>query len=469
MTKEELLHRLDDIEWDDFEVKEAKRELPKSIWETVSAFSNTAGGWIILGVKQNGKTFEITGVENGEKLEQDLLGTLRSHNKFNHIIEVTPYKYHFDNKLVLAFYIPSSEHKPIFFNALSNTFIRSASGDQRASEYEINAMLREQSFGKMSEKSAKGTSVNDLNMDSFRSYRRHLEAFNPALTYNKLDDDIFFEKLRITKEGQLTYAGLLMFGNETGIIKHFSDFRIDYFEIPGTSYSDARARYTFRLPEMENIWEYYLALFQRLRIYADSVFKMGEMGFAKDETPQLDALREALVNMLMHADYFSPMKSRIRVFDDRIEFENPGGFPHKVEKLIREDISLPRNPVIAKLFRCAKLCENAGFGLDKILLWKQDTNNKVHFDDEFFDRAKVILERSEMSSQKGSQKSSQKSSQKILEIFRNKPETTIAEVADQIGLSARAVRKQIEKLKTANRLRRIGPDKGGHWEVVDKQ
>lgn len=52
MTKEELLQRLNDIEWDDFEVKEASGGLPKSMWETVSAFSNTAGGWIILGVHE---------------------------------------------------------------------------------------------------------------------------------------------------------------------------------------------------------------------------------------------------------------------------------------------------------------------------------------------------------------------------------------------------------------------------------
>lgn len=71
MTKEELVGRLRDIEWDDFEVKAAKSELPKNVWETVSAFSNTSGGWIVLGVKQSGKTFDIQGVDNIEKLEQD--------------------------------------------------------------------------------------------------------------------------------------------------------------------------------------------------------------------------------------------------------------------------------------------------------------------------------------------------------------------------------------------------------------
>ena len=83
MTKEQLLIRLGGIEWDDFEVKTAKNELPKNIWETVSAFANTIGGWIILGVSQKGQTFVTTGVDNAEKIEQDFTTVLRSGNKFN--------------------------------------------------------------------------------------------------------------------------------------------------------------------------------------------------------------------------------------------------------------------------------------------------------------------------------------------------------------------------------------------------
>ena len=123
MTKEDLLSRLQDIEWDDFEVKEAKCELPKSIWETVSAFCNTSGGWIVLGVAQQGKQFEITGVVNAEKLEQDFFGVLRS-QKFNAILAPQAYKYIIDEKTVLAFFIPSSPQKPIYFNTPTNTFIR---------------------------------------------------------------------------------------------------------------------------------------------------------------------------------------------------------------------------------------------------------------------------------------------------------------------------------------------------------
>lgn len=59
----------------------------------------------------------------------------------------------------------------------------------------------------------------------------------------------------------------------------------------------------------------------------------------------------------MHADYFRPMKPRIRVFDYRIEFLNPGAPSKSIESFTREDISLPRNPILAKLFRSVRLAE----------------------------------------------------------------------------------------------------------------
>ncbi len=148
MTEQELVARLRDIEWDDFEVKAAKSELPKNIWETVSAFSNTSGGWIVLGVKQSGKSFEIQGVDNREKLEQDFLGTLRS-GKFNTTIFAFSKQYTIDGCKILAFYIPEVETKPVYFGNPINTFIRMGSGDQRATEGEIRAMFRNQSFGSM--------------------------------------------------------------------------------------------------------------------------------------------------------------------------------------------------------------------------------------------------------------------------------------------------------------------------------
>ena len=70
LTREELIAKIQDIEWDDFEGKTSKTELPADIWRTVSAFSNTSGGWILCGVAQHGKKFDIEGVEDGERIAQ---------------------------------------------------------------------------------------------------------------------------------------------------------------------------------------------------------------------------------------------------------------------------------------------------------------------------------------------------------------------------------------------------------------
>ena len=78
-------------------------------------------------------------------------------------------------------------------------------------------------------------------------------------------------------------------------------------------------------------------------------------GFATDRQSQLTAVRETLVNLLMHSDDFSPIKPRIRVFLDRIEFMNPGPLQKDLASIIKEDFTMLRNPTIARIFRVIKL------------------------------------------------------------------------------------------------------------------
>ncbi|MAL23062.1 MAG: hypothetical protein CMP05_07130 [Xanthomarina sp.] len=365
MTKDQLIEKLTDLEWEDFEVKAAKGELPKDTWETVSAFSNTSGGWLVFGVKQNGKQFEVQGLSNPEKIEQDFLNAIRS-GKFNVFVTTKQAKYAINGNTLLAFYVPASKNKPVYYNSLQNTFIRRGSSDQRATKEEIDAMFRDQTFGTKTSEAAPNTSVSDIHTTSLKQYRDYMARFNPDVSYNRFDDDEFLSKLRILENGQLTYAGLLFLGKREIIEKHFADFRIDLLEIPGTSITNATTNYTFRLDEHENLWDYYFACFQRLKQKVDVSFQITEQGFAQELSPGLKAIREALVNMLMHADYFAPSYARIRMFTNHIEFYNPGGLPKPLEELKAKDLSLPRNPLLSKLFRMVRLAENAGFGFDKI-------------------------------------------------------------------------------------------------------
>jgi Predicted transcriptional regulator containing an HTH domain and an uncharacterized domain shared with the mammalian protein Schlafen len=273
-------------------------------------------------------------------------------------------------------------------------------------------MLRDQLFGVMSAKPVEKTSINDLNQTTLRRYRDYMTRFNPSLSYNTLSDNEFLEKMQILEGNNLTYGGLLFMGKNLAINQTFPDFRVDFLEIPGISYSDAKTRYTFRLEEQENLWEYYFAIIDRLKRKVDMPFKMNELGIAIEDSPQFDAIREALVNMLMHSDFFSPIKPRVRVFSDRIEFENPGAFPRPIEVLLKKDISMPRNPVIAKLFRCAKLADNAGYGFDKMLKWEKSTNTKVYFENSI-DIALVAFSFSDII---------EKQPEKTTENSQNKPE-----------------------------------------------
>ncbi len=186
----------------------------------------------------------------------------------------------------------------------------------------------------------------------------------------------------------------------------------------------------------------------------------------------------------MHSDYFSPMKPRIRVFLDRIEFLNPGSLPKDIESIIKEDFTMPRNPIIAKIFRVIKLSENAGSGFDKMFSgWKSyyETEPEVSSD---IDHYKITfpLEK-DIIPEKVSEKMSEKTSEKIIETGEKAREKTrektlqevqkyqyitIAELSEIIGVTPRSIERNIQKLQADGMLQRVGPDKGGYWEVVEK-
>ena len=379
MTKEELIKRINDLEWEDFEAKEAKGELPKNIWETVSAFANTSGGWIVLGVKEVGKKFEICGVDNQEKLEQDFLGTLRS-QKFNVRLSASSFRYDIDGKKVLAFYVPSSALKPIYYGSPVNTFVRMGSGDQRATEMEVMQMYHDQSFGIRSELAIPETRMDMLNMDTLHSYRAYLNADGLLLQCKDMTDEEFCKKLNIMDDnGHLTYAGLIMFGKTPYVTAYVPTFCMDYIEIPGPTVEAAYTRYTYRIPEQENLWEAYKIIYRRLRTLVDTPFKLdSERGVNVEDRRQWDILREALANMCMHTDHFSPVRSCIHAFTDKVEFMNAGSLPMPADQMMRTFYSSLRNPTIAKLFRFANISENVGMG--KLFSWKELTGHDISFE-----------------------------------------------------------------------------------------
>ncbi len=430
MTKEELIRRLKDIEWEDFEVKEARSELPKNIWETVSAFSNTSGGWIILGIRQKGKGFEVTGVDNAEKLEQDFLSTLRS-QKFNTRLSVGTGQYDISGKKVLL-----------------------------------------QSFGIRSELAIPETDTDMLNPDSLHSYRNYLKTYNTLSAYEGLNDPDFCRQLSIcNKNGELTYAGLLMFGKGQEVLRHVPTFCMDYVEIPGRSVAEADTRYSYRAPEQENLWETYQVVIRRLLTLADRPFRLNRLGVAEDDGRQFEVMREAWVNMLMHTDHFSPLRSCVHVFTDRIEFLNAGSFPIPPEKIYGTLYSSARNPTIAKLFRLTKLAENIGFGIDRLLSWKQLTGQNVNIRSERDFVCVTLYFNSDVVENIADDvvENLNDRQKRIIKLLRQEPTLSASQLAQQVSSTLRTVQRDLARLRYLEIISRTGSDKKGFWTITNNR
>lgn len=191
-------------------------------------------------------------------------------------------------------------------------------------------------------------------------------------------------------------------------------------------------------------------------------------GFSRDENqPQVTAIREALVNLLMHTDYFSNAKPRIRVLSDRIEFFNPGSLPKDIKYILKEEFSMPRNNTIARIFRTIKLSENIGSGFYKMFNgWTSYYKRKPKVEGDFdYYKITFYIEKKAESQAKVTAKVTANQRQ-ILEAIGENPHITALELAGVLGISERKTKENIKKLKEKALLKRIGPDKGGHWLVV---
>ncbi len=190
------------------------------------------------------------------------------------------------------------------------------------------------------------------------------------------------------------------------------------------------------------------------------------------EVPDL-VFEELLVNALIHRDYLVSAPIRLFIFDNRIEIISPGHLPDNltVEK-IRLGNSIIRNPILVSYAAKGILpYRGLGSGIKRALeVWPE-----IEFMDDrdgcFFTaivhRTSVKGPISTPSSPKSSLKSSPKTEEQILALIRQDPFVTTVAMGAALGITKRAVLKQIDKLKVQGRLRRVGPAKGGHWEVIE--
>ncbi len=379
MERDELLERLRGNEWEDFEVKESSNGVSKSAYTTVSAFANTKGGWVIFGVEETKKVFHPTGVSDPDRIQNEFLTTCRSPEKFSRPVTVHPHQHDLEGNVVLAFYVEPSRRyeKPIRVRdgKAWTTYIRLAGGDHRCSAEEEGRFLRDASTEPFDGALFCPYEEGALEADSLRWFRGLYANRYPAEPLSELSEPQFLEELGLLREGQLTHAAALLFGKPKLIARlkpaGLVDFRL--IRQPWSEETPAH-RFDDRLLCEGNLVQALRALIERLLSLVPNPFSLDATTLQRQaHPPEYPALREALVNLLVHQDYSDPHRTaQILWYDDRTSFSNPGDSFVPVVEMLGGGSSDLRNPLLARVLRQIGFAEQAGSGLPTIVrTWRE--------------------------------------------------------------------------------------------------
>lgn len=353
------------------ELKEAAVGLPKSVWETYSAFANTEGGVIILGVKERRGTAEVTGVSNPDQLVKNFWDAVNNPSKVssnilaNSDVAIEPC----EGTTVVVIRVPRAQHdaKPVYLNGnpLTGTYRRNGEGDYHCSQREVSAMLRDNADNVQDRHAVDGLTLDALCPETVRRYRNALGVVRPEHPWLNLENDEFLLRIgAAARNGQLrpTRAGLLMFGYEHEIVREFPLYFMEYQEVM----SDAR--WDDRLVTNDGEWTGNVFDFWRLvlpRIFAPLKRPFNvENGIRIDDTPLHKAFREGLANALVHADYYGEANTVVTLTPDSLTLRNPGTVRIDPEVAQLGGISSQRNPALMTMFNLIGIGERAGAGFD---------------------------------------------------------------------------------------------------------
>ncbi len=384
---EQLIYKGEKV---DIEYKEAENNVPRSVYESYSAFANTKGGYIILGVKEDKKKllprerFIIQGIQNSKKQVEDFWNTINSSKVNRNILkDEDVFIVEKSGISLIVIKVPRADYKmrPIYIgeNPYKGTFKRNNEGDYHATEYEIRGMIRDQNPDGNDGMILEYYTMDDIDKETLRKYRQIFEIRNDGHVWNSLDDKSFLEKLggyrkdrREDKEG-LTLAGLMMFGDGLAIRNEFDNIFMDYRnESEITMDIRWNDRITYDGTWENNLFNFFTKVTPKLMEDLKKPFKLE--GIQRiDETPVHKAVREAFVNLIIHADYLMDAGVlKVIKKSNSFEFTNPGILKLPLEDIYRGGNSKSRNPHMQTMLRMVGFGDNAGSGFPSILAtWKE--------------------------------------------------------------------------------------------------
>lgn len=428
----------------------------------ICGFANAQGGILIIGKNDKG---HIVGLAEAQKLAEeipnkvrDLLGIMVDVNlmedggvQFLEII-VDPYPY------------------PI--NYKGQYHYRSGSTKQELKGNALNKFISQKTGKHWDSIPLTYLKVEDLDASAFDLFRKK------AAKSKRVDEDTLNESndhllnhLQMKENGLLKRAAGLLFHNVPENFITGSYVKIGFFETETELvYHDEIHGNLFQ--QADKTMEMLLSKYMKAKISYEGINRVETFNFPEG------ALREAVINAIVHKEYSSGVPIQIKVFENRIRIWNDGQLPHdwSVNDLFDIHPSRPNNPDVANAFFRAGMIESWGRGIEKIIdlcvlagVPKPVFNTRLGgLQIEFVPKpenedSKVGVK----TSVKMSVKMSVKTSVKIINLLIQNPDATIPEMAELIGISQRSIERNLQNLQKSKKIERVGPDKGGYWKVIE--
>ncbi len=464
-------------------------------------FANAQGGVLEIGRNDRG---EVVGIDNSDRLMEelpnklrDLLGImaeidlLNEHGRSYLRITVEPYD------------VPISYRGEYRY--------RSGSTKQVLRGAALNRFLLRKTGKRWDGVPTPNVGLNHLDESTLARFRMLATRTNRlAEGILQMGDSELIEKLRLTENKLLKRAAVLLFHPDPEQFFTAASIKIGYFE--------SETEVLFHDEVSGNLFAQISKVMDLLRTkYLKAVISYE--GIQRIETfpvPE-DALREAMLNAIVHRDYAIPAQIQIRVYDDRLSIWNPGDLPEDwtVRELLGPHSSRPYNPDIANTFFRAGEIESWGRGIQRIFascrkvrspepefqVGRSDFWIKFKFSDSYVNQLtsrsvnEGISDTSKIASkvlpaitqeitqeitqdqentqeitqdQEITQEITQENTQEnIIALLRKQPDLTHSELATKVGITSNSAKYYLVTLRKAGRIRRVGSTKKGHWEVIE--
>lgn len=435
---------------------ENKEQLNEDFEQEVIAFLNyKEGGIIYVGIDKNG---QVVGMENTDLTQLQIKDRIKNNIQpstlglFDVTVETI------DNKEVIKVIISSGTEKPYYLRKRGRTpegcYIRVGSSKERMTERMIDDMYA---------KRVKHT------LKEIDSPRQEL-TFNQLKIYYeehglKLNDNFLQNLDLLTSEGKYNYNAFLLADENTvsiKLVRYLGNNKLELLE--NLEYGN-RCLITATQKILD-----------RLDVENTTYAKIEYFGRKEQEKIDSKALKEAVINAIVHNDYSYGNSPIIELYSDRVEITSAGGLPQELsQEEFLEGVTAPRNKELIRVFKDVDLIENIGSGVLRIL----DAYDKscFKFMDHFlrvsFKYKENPFEYDQETTQETTLKTTQENytilnetQQNIIKLIKNQPSITQKEIAKELNITRDGVKYNMNVLKELGIVVREGSTKKGNWKIL---